>query len=64
MTRKKVKRERKRMIFDLPAYMQMAIRLRAIKNQEATSDTLCKAMEAAFPKDVEEAKAALEGKMT
>lgn len=49
-------RNRKRMIFDLPAETQMAIRLRAVKNQGTTTGVIVRAMEIAFPQDVEEAR--------
>lgn len=56
---KERKRLRNRMIFDLPAGTQMAIRLRAIKNRATTADVICAAMERAYPDDVAEAERAL-----
>lgn len=49
-------RLRNRMIFDLPAKTQMAIRLRAVKNQSSTTEVITTAMEKAFPDDVREAE--------
>lgn len=49
-------RERFRMIFDLPANIQMAIRLRAVKGQCTTAEVINIAMEKAFPGDMAEAE--------
>ncbi len=51
--------ERNRMIVDLPSEVQMAIRLRAVKSATTTGAVVCEAVQLAFAKDVQEAKAAL-----
>ena len=48
------------MIFDFPPDIQMAIRLRAIKNQCTTGEVIVAAMEKHFYTDVAEARAALQ----
>jgi hypothetical protein len=51
--------ERNRMIVDLPSEVQMAIRLRAVKSATTTGAVVCEAVQLAFAKDIEEARAAL-----
>jgi hypothetical protein len=51
---------RTRMIFDLSAEMQMAIRLKAAKTGKTNADVIYMAMERAFPQEVQEAKAVIE----
>jgi hypothetical protein len=48
-------RDRYRMIFDLPASVQMAIRLRAVKDNCTTGDVLERAIRHTFPQDIFEA---------
>ena len=57
-------KNRKRMIFDLPEHIQMAIRLRAIKDQCTTTEVVRTAIETIFPEDVEQAEKALEERAT
>lgn len=45
--------ERNRMILDLPDDVQMAIRLRAVKDRKTTGEVVEEAMRRAFPDDVE-----------
>ena len=52
-------RERNRMIVDIPSEVQLAIKLRAVKSNTTTGAVVCEAVNHAFAKDVEEAKAAL-----
>ena len=51
--------ERKRMIFDVLPEVQIAIKLRAIKNRCTTGEIISKAVELAFPDDIKEAREAL-----
>jgi len=46
---------RGRMIFDLPKYVQMAIRLRAIKSGIRTGEVISEAVRLTFPDEVAEA---------
>ncbi len=48
-----------RMIFDLPPEIQMAIKLRAIKNDVTTGAIVAEAIIATFGSDFEEAKQVL-----
>ncbi len=48
-----------RMIVDLPLEIQMAIKLRSVKNGVTTGAVVMEAVEKMFPADVIEAKAAL-----
>lgn len=50
-----MKATRTRMIVDLPLDIQMAIRLRAVKNGVKTGDIVAEAIRTAFPEDVREA---------
>ncbi len=52
--------KRNRMIVDLPTDVQMAIRVRAVKNGETNGDTVCRAVQATFPEEYREACEALE----
>ena len=51
--------ERTRMIVDVPPEIQMAIKLRAVKNNITTGEVVREAIERAFPKDIEEARIAI-----
>ncbi len=55
-----MKAKRKRMIFDLPDYVRMAIKLRSIKNNLTTGEVVAAAIEQSFPRDVESAHIELE----
>jgi hypothetical protein len=44
------------MIVDLPSFMQMAIRLTAVKNFITTGEVVKRAIENAFPKELAEAR--------
>ena len=48
--------ERSRMIFDLPADVQMAIKLRAVKNGWTTGRVVEEAIRQVFPAEVREAE--------
>lgn len=54
--------ERNRMIVDLPSEVQMAIRLRAVKNNATTGDVVAEAVQNTFASDMAEAKAVLADK--
>lgn len=56
--------ERSRMIFDLPAEVQMAIKLRAVKNDTTTGGVVAEAIRRAFPEDVKQAEAVLAERAT
>lgn len=49
----------KRMIFDLPDDVQMAIRLRAVKDRMTTGEVVSHAIERTFGEDIQEARALL-----
>jgi len=49
------------MIFDLPKYVQMAIRLRAIKSDIRTGEVISEAVRLTFPDEVKEATRLLAG---
>jgi hypothetical protein len=51
--------ERNRMIVDLPAEVQMAIKLRAVKGDMTTGAVVSEAVKQVFGRDIDEAKAAL-----
>jgi hypothetical protein len=51
--------DRARMIFDLPSDVQMAIRLRAVKNAMTTGDVVSEAIQQAFGDDLTEARTVL-----
>jgi hypothetical protein len=51
--------ERNRMILELPSEVQMAIKLRAVKCSTTTGAVVSEAVQTAFGKYVEEARAAL-----
>lgn len=51
--------ERNRMIVDIPLEVQMAIKIRALKNNVTTGEIVSEAVKKMFPKDLHEAKAAL-----
>jgi hypothetical protein len=50
---------RNRMIVDLPSEVQMAIKLRAVKSSMTTGDVVSEAVQRAFSKDIEEARATI-----
>jgi hypothetical protein len=47
------------MIFDLPPETQLAIRLRALKNNATTAEIVCEAVGQTFAHDVNEARTIL-----
>jgi len=51
--------DRSRMIFELPSDVQMAIRLRAVKEGVTTGDIVCQAITTAYKHDLDEAKTVL-----
>jgi uncharacterized Fe-S cluster-containing radical SAM superfamily enzyme len=53
--------KRSRMIFDLPFDIQMAIKLRAVKDNCTTGEVVAKAVEKVIPIELEEAKEVLKG---
>lgn len=56
-----MKRKRRRMIFDLPPCLQMAIRLAAMKQSVTTGEIVAQAMHNSYPNDVVEALRIIEG---
>jgi hypothetical protein len=53
------KAQRHRMIFDLPPDLQLAVRLRALKNSTTTTNVICEALQNSFRADVDEARAVI-----
>jgi hypothetical protein len=51
--------DRNRMIVDLPADVQMAIKLRAVKSNTTTGAVVCEAVQNTFSKDIQEARSVL-----
>jgi hypothetical protein len=47
--------DRTRMVMNLPTYIQMAIRLRAIKARQTTGEAVTEAVRLFFPRECEEA---------
>lgn len=48
--------DRKRMIFDLPPEVRMAIKLVAVKHKTTTGAVVAEAIHRAYPEDVEQAR--------
>lgn len=54
--------DRPRMIADIPTHVQMAIRLRAVKESVSTGDIIAKAVEHLYAQEIAEATAVLSEK--
>ncbi len=54
-------KDRARMILELPDDIQMAVRLRAVKNQTTNGEVIERAIEEVFPKDLAEARKVIKG---